>query len=117
MICAVVYGCINVIMEFIMGTISMMIMGSGIRSGCGGSIYISSGYGDQCSLYGDRNCGSVPAGEKDLCAHGIEQDSGKIMNEQKERILLKWCIRSSSDIRIRYSYPKYLLRSPSKALP
>ena len=42
-----------------------------------GSIYISSGYGDQCSLYGERNCGSVPAGEKDLCAHGIEQDSGK----------------------------------------
>ena len=28
--------------------------GKWIRSGCGGSIYISSGYGDQCSLYGDR---------------------------------------------------------------
>ena len=77
MICAVVYGCINVIMEFIMGTISMMIMGSGFAAAAVGSIYISSGYGDQCSLYGDRNCGSVPAGEKDLCAHGIEQDSGK----------------------------------------
>ena len=70
MICAVVYGCINVIMEY-------DDHGKWIRSGCGGSIYISSGYGDQCSLYGDRNCGSVPAGEKDICAHGIEQDSGK----------------------------------------
>ena len=26
------------------------------------------------SLYGDRNCDSVSAGEKDLCAHGIEGD-------------------------------------------
>ena len=37
MICAVVYGCINVIMEFIMGTISMMIMGSGFAAAAVGA--------------------------------------------------------------------------------
>ena len=42
-----------------------------ICSSCSGSIHITSGDCDQCSIYGDRNCDSVSAGEKDLCAHGI----------------------------------------------
>ena len=33
-----------------MGTISMMIMGSGFAAAAVGAVYISSGYGDQCSL-------------------------------------------------------------------
>ena len=45
-----------------------------ICSSCSGSIHITSGDCDQCSIYGDRNCDSVSAGEKDLCAHGIEGD-------------------------------------------
>ncbi len=37
MICAVVYGCINVIMELVLGTISMMIMGSGFAAAAVGA--------------------------------------------------------------------------------
>ena len=36
-ICAVRYGCINIIMEFIMSTIAMMMMGSGLAAAAAGA--------------------------------------------------------------------------------
>ena len=36
-ICAVLYGCINIIMEFIMSTIAMMMMGSGLAAAAAGA--------------------------------------------------------------------------------
>ena len=71
-VCAFIYGCINVIMEFTMSTIAMMMVGSGFAAAAVAAF--TSGDCDQCSIYGDRNCDSVSAGEKDLCAHGIEGD-------------------------------------------
>ena len=36
-ICAVLYGCINILMEFIMSTIAMMMMGSGFAAAAAGA--------------------------------------------------------------------------------
>ena len=36
-ICAVLYGCINILMEFIMSTIAMMMMGSGFAAAVAGA--------------------------------------------------------------------------------
>lgn len=36
-ICAVLYGCINILMEFIMSTITMMMMGSGFAAAAAGA--------------------------------------------------------------------------------
>ena len=64
-----------------------------ICSSCSGSIHITSGDCDQCSIYGDRNCDSVSAGEKDLCAHGIEGDiTDFFLWKLADTYDLKWCI-------------------------
>ena len=37
-ICAVIYGCMNVVIELIMGTVRMMILGSGLSAAIAGSV-------------------------------------------------------------------------------
>ena len=37
MLCAVLYGCMNIVIEFVMGVIKMMILGSGFSAAALGS--------------------------------------------------------------------------------
>lgn len=76
MICAVVYGCINVIMEFIMGTISMMIMGSGFAAAVMGA-FTSLPATVINAVFMVIAIAVLYQPVKNLCAHGIERDSGK----------------------------------------
>ena len=83
MFCTVVYGCMNILIEFVMGIVKMMILGSGFCGGSSGISGVHPSHGDQCCISCDRGGAVVSSGGEtvspDVCIREINSSIARVL--------------------------------------